>query len=94
MTLFTSTSSFAQFLVLNRVPFDYGGMLFAVAFVASYVGISILNRYLKRTGKNSVVAFILGAVISLSTVLLVVTGLLHIVEDAEAGKSFGFRSLC
>eukprot|EP00730_Choanoeca_flexa_P012391 TRINITY_DN4159_c0_g1_i1.p1 TRINITY_DN4159_c0_g1~~TRINITY_DN4159_c0_g1_i1.p1 ORF type:complete len:496 (+),score=114.36 TRINITY_DN4159_c0_g1_i1:220-1707(+) len=94
MTLFTSTSSFMQFVVLNRVPFDYGAVLFGMAIVASAVGQVVLNSYIRRTGKNSIIAFILGGIISLATVLLVVTGGIRIADDAAAGKSFGFRALC
>jgi uncharacterized membrane protein YfcA len=94
MTLFTSTSSFMQFLVLDRVPYDYGAVLFCMALVTSAVGQVVLNSYIRRTGKYSIIAFILAGIISLATVLLVVTGAISIAADAEAGKSFGFRALC
>lgn len=83
-----------QFLVLDRVPFDYGILLFCMALIASAVGQVVLNNYLRRTGKNSVIAFIMGGIISLATILLVATGAVRIAEDAKAGKSFGFSGLC
>ncbi|EDQ89896.1 uncharacterized protein MONBRDRAFT_7612 [Monosiga brevicollis MX1] len=85
MTLFTSISSFTQFLVLNRVPVDYGILLFFLAAVASVLGQLALNSYVRKTGKNSIIAYILGVIISLATVLLIVTGAISIAEDAEQG---------
>eukprot|EP00049_Salpingoeca_infusionum_P016877 m.350948 g.350948 ORF g.350948 m.350948 type:complete len:497 (-) comp16161_c0_seq1:497-1987(-) len=94
MTLFTSMSSTTQYLVLNRVPAGYGAALFGLAMVSSALGQFVVLGYVKRTGRNSLIAFILSFIIILSTILLVIMGVLDIVADAREGLSFGFRSLC
>ena len=94
MTLFTSVSSTAQFLVLNRIPWDYGVALFLVGVVASLFGQLQLMDYVKRTGKNSLIAFTIAFIIIFATVLLIITGALQIKADAEAGKTWGFTPLC
>lgn len=65
MTLFTSISSFVQFVVLGRLLVDYAVLLFFVAAVASAVGQLVYSSYIKRTG---IIAFILGGVISVANV--------------------------
>ncbi|EGD79068.1 hypothetical protein PTSG_02036 [Salpingoeca rosetta] len=94
MTLFTSAGSFTQFVILNRVPYDYGIALFLLAAAASVVGQILLHSYVRRTGNSSVIAFILGFVIGLAAIMLLVSGSLQLKAAHDRGESFGFKPLC
>lgn len=72
----------------------YGGILFALALVASWVGQYFIVGYIRRTGKNSYIAFILAFIIILATILLCVLGIIQIVDDVKAGEGIGFSPLC
>ncbi len=93
MTLFTSCSSFAQYAVLNRVIWSYGGLLFGVALVASWAGQYFFVGYIRRTGKNSLIAFILAGIIILATILLCALGIVNIIDDVNNGDT-GFTGIC
>lgn len=94
MTLFTSISATVQFLVLDRIPWDYGLALFLVGAAASIFGQLVILGYAKRSGKNSLLVFATAFIIIVSAILLCVTGALNIKEDVDSGKSLGFRPLC
>lgn len=94
MTLFTSSSSTIQFITFGRVPLDYGIMVFLVAMLASLVGQLSVLTFVRRNKRNSIIIFVLAAVIGIATILLLVTGIIDIKEDYDEGKSFGFTALC
>merc|ERR1711900_8213 len=75
MTLFTSTSSTIQFITFGRVPLDYGLMVFFVAMLASLVGQLSVLSFVRRYKRNSIIIFVLAAVIGIATILLLVTGI-------------------
>lgn len=94
MTLFSAAASFTQFVILERVPLDYGIAFFILGCIASSLGQFLLFRYVQRTGKMSIVAFVLGSVIGIAVIMLVVSGGLQLKDDHDQGRSFGFTSLC
>lgn len=94
ITLFTSSSSVVQYLVLGRIRAGYGLAIFILSGLSSFVGQHLLFAFIKRTGRNSVIAFIMGIIITVAAILLCVTGAIDIVKDYKNGESFGFHSLC
>eukprot|EP01147_Barroeca_monosierra_P005872 gene5872-9069_t len=94
MTLFSAAGSFTQFIILERVPLDYGAALFVLACLASTLGQILVFTYVRKTGKTSVIAFILGIVICLAAIMLAVSGGIQLKDDYDQHKSFGFRPLC
>ena len=94
MTLFSAAASFTQFVLLDRVPFDYGLILCGLACIASVCGQIALYTYVRRTGNTSIIAFILAAAIGTANVMLLVSGVIEVKGDYDEGKSFGFNSLC
>ena len=70
-------------------------MVFApAAFVASLVGVNVVGRIIRRTGRTSIIIFVLTAMITLGAVLTGSQGLLRALEDYRAGRSMGFHSFC
>ena len=70
-------------------------MVFApAAFVASLVGVNVVGRIIRRTGRTSIIIFILTAMITLGALLTGVQGLVRAVKDYRAGRSMGFHSFC
>jgi len=80
--------------VLGRVLWGYGGLLFGVAIASSWVGQHFIVGYIRKTGKNSYIAFILAFIIILATILLCILGIIQTIEDLNSGKQLGFTPLC
>ena len=75
MILLTSTTAATTFLTFGLVQLDYAKRLFWVGVGATAVGQLLMTRLVKKTGRQSCVAFSIGAVVSLSTVLMGFHGL-------------------
>jgi uncharacterized membrane protein len=94
MTLLTSLIPFVQFTMAGRLLLGYSVALGLLGAASSLVGQLVLVGYVRRTGRSSLIALAI-AIISISAALLLcITGALSIKSDAEAGRTFGFRSLC
>ncbi len=94
LTLFTSASATIQYITLGRVPADYGVTLFLLAMAASVAGQYAIVRPIKRRRKVYVLVFILAAIIVCATILLVITGAIHVKQQADDGGNMGFSPLC
>ena len=83
MILLTSTTAATTFLTFGLVQLDYAKRLFWVGVGATAVGQLLMTRLVKKTGRQSYVAFSIGAVVSLSTVLMGFHGLVSLASDAS-----------
>jgi len=73
MILFTSLSSSIQYIVIGKLPWDYGVVLFFIGVIASFIGQTVLNMIVARYNKKAYIIFVIAFVIGTSAVLLVVT---------------------
>jgi uncharacterized membrane protein YfcA len=73
MILFTSMSSSIQYIIVGKLPWDYGVVLFFLGVVASFAGQSALNWLVARYNKKSYIIFVIAFVIGTSAVLLIIT---------------------
>lgn len=83
MILLTSTTAATTFLVFGLVQLDYATRLFWVGVFATAVGQLGMSWLIKKSGRPSYVAFSIGAVVSLSTVLMGIHGLFSLAYSAE-----------
>jgi len=86
MILLTSTTAATTFLTFGMVQLDYAKRLFVVGLCATCVGQLGMSHLIKKTGRQSYVAFSIGAVVSLSTVLM---GFHGVVSLATGGSDEG-----
>ena len=90
MILLTSTTAATTFITFGLVQFDYAKRLFVVGILATAVGQLGMGHLIKKTGRNSFVAFSIGAVVSLSTVLMGFHGVVSLAyPDPDAPEGPG-----
>lgn len=83
MILLTSTTAATTFVVFGLVQMDYATRLFWVGVSATAVGQLGMSWLIKKSGRPSYVAFSIGAVVSLSCVLMGIHGLFSLAYNAE-----------
>ena len=64
--LVTSSSATLQFILLDMLSFDYMLFFMSVGVIGTYVGQTLINRAIKKYGRNSVVIFAVGTVIAMA----------------------------
>ena len=89
MILLTAAVAGTTFLTFGLVQMDYAKYLFVVGLLATAVGQIGMTRLIKQTGRNSYIAFSIGAVVSLSTLLMGLHGLLSLAYPAEGHAGDG-----
>lgn len=83
-----------QYLLLgmNHV---YAAVIFAiVCFIASLIGLVIVQKAIEKRGRASLIVFSVGIVMALSTVLITSFGALDVWRDFSTGKYMGFKKPC
>jgi ABC-type uncharacterized transport system YnjBCD permease subunit len=70
MILYTTSTATVSFWIFGLLQADYAGVLFLIGVVATWVGQTLVNQYIKRSGRNSMVVFSIGIVIFLSCLLM------------------------
>jgi len=94
MILFTSIAALVQFAISGRLLLGYSVWFAILGFLCSLVGQFLLDKIVKKYRKTSLIILCVFVVISISTVLLMTIGIMNIMEDIQAGASFGFQPLC
>jgi uncharacterized membrane protein YfcA len=91
MILFTAAGTTLQFLLLDRLVWQYAVWYGAAGLIGSLCGQFALARLIRYFGKQSMVSFFVAAVIGGCTIALVAT---NIVEITSGHASMAFSGPC
>ena len=91
MILFTSFTATTSFVVFGLLVTDYAIVCLLLGFVATFVGQVGLSYLMKKSQRNSYIAFSIGGVVLLSAFLMTIQSLLSAAEG-EHEKSGGICS--
>jgi uncharacterized membrane protein YfcA len=94
MTLFTASAATFLHTINDLSSLDYFFWYFFVALASALLGRIVLQAYLKRTGKQTVVVLLLAVAITISVVLMTIITVMKIAGDVEKGVKFEFLSVC
>jgi uncharacterized membrane protein YfcA len=70
LVVFISSSTTLQYIMLGMMNFNYGTVCTVLSTIGSYVGTLLIQRYLERTKRNSILVFTLAAVLGISTIFI------------------------
>lgn len=83
MILFTSFTATTTFSVYGLMVKDYAVVCSILGFCATLVGQLIMNRLLRKTNRNSYIAYSIGAVVLLSAILMTLQFLFHLPDETS-----------
>lgn len=92
MIVMTSSSVAVLYVISGLVPWSYALCFFSVCFLGAVVNKSRIDAYIKRTGRASLLIFILATIIFLATM-----GCLYNLFSGLAAKHWcldGFKQFC
>ena len=84
MILFTALTAATSFAVFGLLLKDYAIVCLIVGFISTYVGHTTVKHYMKKTKRNSYVAFSIGLVILVSALLLCIQIIVTLYRDAKS----------
>lgn len=61
--------------------------IIALPFCGALTGDIILTRIMRRTGRTSILAFLLSSLAALGAIIVLITGIISIVNDSNTGAS-------
>lgn len=94
MVAFSSAAATVQFGTQGNFNLQYGFINGSIGAVASYFGAAVINRHIQRTGRPSIVIFMLTAIVALGGLLTGVFGIKQSVSDFQTGGNVGFNDVC
>ncbi|RDY05317.1 Sulfite exporter TauE/SafE family protein 2, partial [Mucuna pruriens] len=94
MVLFSSTMSALQYLLLGMEHVQTALILAIMCFVASLLGLLVVQRTIRKYGRASLIVFSVSIVMCISNVLMTSFGAIKVWTDYESGKSMGFKLPC
>ena len=86
MIVVTSSSIAVMFVTSGMVPWSYALFYFCVTFLGAWIGKSRIDAYVKKTGRASILIFILASIIAFATL-----GCLVIFLTRLAGQNWCFE---
>ena len=94
MVLFSASTATFAFAVNGRLNYQYAAVYGGVCAVASAFGVVVISTSVRRSGKGSLIVFILAMIIGTGAVLQAVFGGIAVVQDVKSGRHLSFSSWC
>ncbi|XP_042490144.1 sulfite exporter TauE/SafE family protein 5-like [Macadamia integrifolia] len=94
MVLFSSSMSAVQYLLMGIKDIDAVLIFTLICFVASLVGLVIVQTAIVRYGRASLIVFSVAIVMALSTILITSFGAVDVWQSYMTGKYMGLRLPC
>ncbi|CAN6457971.1 unnamed protein product [Victoria cruziana] len=94
MVFFPASMSAVQYLLLGLKHLAYALCFSTLCFVSSWIGLVLIQKPIKRYGRASVIVFLVGSVMAVSTVLITGFGALNVWRRWNQGKPMGFKLPC
>ena len=94
MILFSSSAATLSFAVAGDINAEYG-LIYAVCnFMASFAGVFVVGRIVRKTGKSAVIVILLGCVMAVGASASAVFGGRDSLQDIRTGTNLTFTSIC
>ncbi|KAM7255109.1 hypothetical protein ACFE04_020350 [Oxalis oulophora] len=94
MVCFSSTMSALQYLLAGIQNVETALIFSVLCFVASLVGLMVIQKMVRKSGRASLIVFLISIVMALSTVLMTSFGAVDILRDYVSGNYMGFKRPC
>jgi predicted membrane-bound spermidine synthase len=94
MVLFCASMSMAQFVLLGMEGIGQACVYAGICFVASVVGLVVIERAIRRSGRVSLIVFLVTAIMALSTVIVTCFGAQDVWTQYTSGAYMGFKLPC
>ncbi len=94
MILFSSSTIALSYFFSGELNTQYAWVFSPICFVAAFIGVTMIGRVVRRSGRASLLIFILTGLIAVGTVLAAGFGGHRAYLDIRSGKNIGFDSFC
>jgi uncharacterized membrane protein YfcA len=94
LVFYSGTTAALGALMLERLPVIYAGIYLAVTIVGSYIGVTLVSKAIKKTGRPSLIVLVLGLVMLLAGAVVAGVGIYEAVHNIQTGKYMGAYDYC
>ncbi|KAK1667876.1 hypothetical protein QYE76_056035 [Lolium multiflorum] len=94
MVLFCASMSMVQFILLGMEGIGEAAVYAGICFIASLTGVILIARAVKKSGRVSMIVFLVTAIMALSTVIVTCFGALDVWTQYIGGAYMGFKLPC
>ena len=95
LVVYTTFSNTFQFMINKALNYAWGSWLAIWVLIGTFVGLKIVNLTVKRTGRGSIIVFVLSAVLLLASLISGVYNGVELSNQSKDGEQvFDFRRLC
>jgi uncharacterized membrane protein YfcA len=94
MILFSSSAISLSLSFTHLLSLHYALVFAPIAFVASTIGVTVVGRIVRNSGRTSIIVIILTILVAAGTIVTAIFGGLRSYEQFIEGKDVGFHPLC
>ncbi|GJM92909.1 hypothetical protein PR202_ga09415 [Eleusine coracana subsp. coracana] len=94
MVLFSSSMSTVQFIILGVSGIESALAYAVVCFVASVVGLVVIEGAIRRSGRVSLIVFAVATIMALSAAVIACSGAARVWAQYASGQDMGFKLPC
>ena len=87
MILFTAFGGTVKYVAVGRLPWQYLLWFGGIGIAGGQTGQRVVKKLLAKTGRPSLVVFILGSIIALAVTIMTASGIINGVNAANTGAN-------
>jgi len=92
MILYTTASATVTYAAFDLIAWNFAAVLFPIGMIFTALGQVMVNGYIKRTGRSSVIVFVIAGIVGLSTLLMGYQSIVSSVDALEHSR--GIAGIC
>lgn len=94
MILFSSSAATLSFAVDGQIHAGYAITYASLNFVSSFLGVFLIGRAVKRTGKSSTIVLLLAFMMAAGAFISAIFGEVESIQDIKNGRDLTFNTMC
>lgn len=87
MIMFTSVAATTMFIAFGTLQWDYAIYFFIIGLIATIIGQFGVSILVNKTGRYSLISLSIGAVVSISTILMAIQSIFSLLDNNSTGTS-------
>lgn len=87
MLLWTASAGTIQYLTVGKLPWRFALFFGMFGVLGGQIGQRVVKRIVGRTGRPSIVIFLLGSIIALAVLLMTVIGVTTVIDKSRGGEA-------
>lgn len=90
----SSSAAVINYSIAGMLLWQHALLFFVIAFLGQFVGQTVVDFYVKKYKRPSIIAIMICVMVTLASLMLIASGTIQVRKDIITGQHLKFKSFC